>query len=175
MFFVCLGIGIIIGIWLFIAEIRDYGDIGQGFWCLFSISVVALILGLLITLFSCGIAEGSPTEPYGEPETIELIALKDGNEIFGSFFLGSGMINEDQYYYYLIETPKGIQQKNTLVNENVFLHYIENGETPRLVKQFMRTSNKFLLFWTCGADAHIESHFYIPKGSLTTEFEIDLE
>ena len=175
MFLICLGIGFIIGVWLLFTEIRDYGDFGQGLCYLFGVSLVAFLIGILLTLIGCVFADCSPSEPYGEPETIELMALKDGDEIFGSFFLGSGMVEEDQYYYYLIETPKGIQQQKTLVDENVFLHYIENGETPRLEKQTMRTSNKFLLFWTCGADTYTESHFYIPKGSLTTEFEIDLE
>ena len=39
-------------------------------------------------------------------ETKELYALQDNNEISGSFFLGSGRIDEEMYYVYIVKEDR---------------------------------------------------------------------
>ena len=44
-------------------------------------------------------------------ETKELYALQDGNEISGSFFLGSGRIDEEMHYVYIVKEDRGKQMQ----------------------------------------------------------------
>lgn len=160
--------------------ISIYGGLNYGgFWENVGVFICVFLMGTVISLpiflMFIGVAGCSPQVPMGEPTSIELVAVKDNSSINGSFFLGNGTINEDQYYYYLTETSKGIVQQKINIDKNiVYLRYIKEGETPRLEEQTTRCESDVLYFlssWT----TKTEYYFYIPEGSITNDFVIDLE
>ena len=142
--------------------------------------ILGLLLGIvaaLILTLACVIAlEGSPTTVYEHSRT-ELIALNDsvGGGANGVFFLGTGTVGSDsklKYRFIYREDDKGmiIGERDTT---NVYLEYIDENETPCLIKYKERYNNRFWN-WFLGAVSTWET-FYVPEGSITNDIVIDLQ
>lgn len=82
-----------------------------------------------------------------------------------------GYVNEDLYYYYAIETEFGYKTEK-LKAENVYIKYTD-GE-PHIERCEGDFVNEKLYFWgfpTCDERYVI----YCPEGTVTNEFDVDLE
>ena len=169
-------VGIIFGITWFFYALWDCGCFCfEAFAGLALIPTLGFALGTLLSLLLSLFAACFPQVPASELQVIELQALKDNDEIYGSFFIGSGTINKKQYYYYLTETPKGVQQQKIEANHNVYLNYTKEGDTPRIEVQKFKCGNELLHFLSHGMGDYSEYYIYIPEGSIAHEFSIDLE
>ncbi|MBQ8245809.1 MAG: hypothetical protein IJZ42_01635 [Lachnospiraceae bacterium] len=65
----------------------------------------------------------------------EVIALQDNSSIQGHYFLGSGSINNREYYVYYYETEYGYKQNKLPLNDAsqpVYIKYIPQGITPHI-------------------------------------------
>ena len=145
------------------------------FWCsLIAFIIMGLVVGVFFALPFIETAEMGPKVPNGEPYKIELVALKDNNAVNGNFFLGTGTIEEDQYYFYLTKTEKGIQQRKLKNTDDVYLNYTENADTPHIIVQKCRCANPVINFLALGP-TFTEYYIYVPEGSITNEFSVDLE
>lgn len=169
-------IGFIISLIVVIKSIKDWGwewvNIALILLSTFAGTLVGFLLSVVVAVSSFGI----PMVPEGEPVKTELIALEDGNGIHGSFYLGSGYVESNQYYYYLTKTPKGITQSKINVNDNkVYLRPDEFTGTPYLVKQTYKCGNEFINFLASGLLETTEYYFYIPPDSITYSYNIDLK
>ena len=136
--------------------------------------LLGLVVGVFFTLPFIETAEMGPKVPDGEPYSIELVALKDNKAVNGNFFLGTGTIDEDQYYFYLTKTEKGIQQRKLENTSDVYLNYTENGDTPRIMVQKCRCADPVINFLALDP-TFTEYYIYVPEGSITNEFSVDLE
>lgn len=135
-----------------------------------------IIVSCLFAIIGVGIASCSSQVPLDEPPVeTELIALKDGNEVSDSFFLGTGTIDGNLYYHYLEETPKGIQSRKLAAGDNVYLHYTTGNTPPTLKTIKTRPENDFVYFLGSWATSGEEYHFYVPHSAVTNEVMIDLE
>ena len=171
-----LAAGFIIGLIVVIKNIKDWGwewvNIALILLATFAGTVVGILLSLLIAVSSFGI----PMIAEGEPVKTELVALEDGNGIHGSFYLGHGHVESNQYYYYLTKTPKGITQSKINVNQNkVYLRPDEFKGTPYFVTQKYKCGNEFINFLASGLLETTEYYFYIPPDSITYSYNIDLK
>ena len=175
MVIICVIVALILWIAYLIWENQD-NDLDAGIFIgsFIGINLVGLGLGFLLTLLFGIIAVDCPQIPCGEPQKVELVAMKDNSTINGNFFLGSGSINEDQYYFYLEQTNKGIQKKKVKADHNTYLNYIENDDTPYLLIQKTRCEND-IIYALSHKCYDVEYYFYIPDGSITNEFSVDLE
>lgn len=166
----CLvGIGAVIGLIIAIVEGDD---------CFLSILGGAL-MGLLasivlLAVFSIVACDAPSTVQEGYSH--ELIALNDDADgsVSGLFFLGTGSVSsdEDLEYVFIYETEKGMTVGERKA-KSVYVRYIEDGETPRLV-HYVETYDSSFWDWFLGNKDSWDV-FYIPEGSITTNFEIDLE
>lgn len=139
------------------------------------ILTLGIFISIFISLFGVIIADCSSQVPLDEPPVeTELIALKDGSAASGSFFLGTGSIDGKLYYYYLEETPKGIQSKKLAAGDNVYLHYTAENTPPTLKTIKTRPANDFIYFLGSWGTL-VEYHFYVPHSAVTNEVMIDLE
>ncbi|MBU5331739.1 hypothetical protein KQI61_05980 [Anaerocolumna aminovalerica] len=165
-------IGVIAGI---ISGIRfcDYGVLNKiiGF-------VVGGIMGFCLgalTWASIGSIIGNllPSE-WQTSSTTNLVALNDSSQINGSFFLGCGTIGEDTAYKYIVNTNKGKQVREiNAKNNNVYIK--EYNNTPKIeIKKWEFINEKYYLF-ASPAWKDDEVIFYIPEGSVTNNFSIDLK
>ena len=171
-----LAAGIIIGLIVVIKETIDWHWDWSGIPIILLSTFTGTVTGVLLSLLIVACGSEIPIVPEGEPVKTELVALEDGNGIHGSFYLGSGYVESDQYYYYLTETPKGITQSKINVNDNkVYLRPDEFTGTPYLVTQKYKCGNEFINFLASGFLETTEYYFYIPPDSITYSYNIDLK
>lgn len=138
-------------------------------------ALVGFVLSIAVFVGGCFIAADQPvTEQV--VSSYDLIALNDGADVSvsGLFFLGSGSISssEDLEYTFIYKTEKGMTVGERRA-KSVYIDYISLDETPRLVTYSNRYVSPFW-DWLLG-DWNQWEVFYIPKGSITTEFSIDLK
>jgi uncharacterized membrane protein YeaQ/YmgE (transglycosylase-associated protein family) len=164
-----IGIGAVVGL---IIAIFDGDCYFLGTFCGAIVGLVAAFI--LCCIFSAIICD-TPTTTY-ESNSYELVALNDDADtsISGLFFLGTGSLSTDENleYTFIYETPKGMTVGTRRVN-SVYIQYIEEGENPRLVRYVSKYDNQFWN-WLLGNCDRWEV-FYVPQGSITTNFNIDLQ
>lgn len=121
------------------------------------------IIGTLISTLIFG------TAPQQLTYTYDLIAMRDDTSIHGSFFLGTGRIDSEMCYVYLIDTEKGMTTKTLKQKDNeVYIKYTDG-------QPYMEYYGSNHDLWRIpeGDSYYI---FYLPEGSIVNNiYEIDLE
>ena len=163
-----------------------FGLIGDGDLCLgFLGSVAGFLFAGLISMIVCGLIIPIAADAVGATHSIEkvevtpLYALKDNSNLSGTFFLGSGSMNETDYYYYIIrEEGKGYCVQKKAINNYTYLDYLNSEDCkydePCLAYYYDEWDNKILRFFAWSpANWHT---FYVPEGSIIENYyEVDLE
>lgn len=168
-------LGVIVGV--VIAIIIQYKDkcllSDLGFTIVFSIisACVGFFVGVLLLILSSAIMTVSNIPITNISTVTEITALEDNSAVSGHFFLGSGNIDETQYYYYLTKTDKGIRQEK-VPTEKTYIEY--DNDNPKIVENtyVWKDAEWNLLGFCLKSDT---CTIYVPEGSITTKFNIDLE
>lgn len=105
-------------------------------------------------------------------EEIPIVALKDTNRANGNFFIGSGHVDTDLYYYYFTETEDGGKQFEKVDAEEALIYDTEK-ENPHILIESMHHSSGLINFFFVTERQRYS--FYIPEGSIDYSFTIDLE
>ena len=135
------------------------------------IALLALVISFLASLVLGAFFAAADMKVLTRQEQ-KLYALSDGNEIEGSFFLGSGSIDDNMKYVYIVEIEdKGYKMKTLGVN-HAYINYTD--ETPTLVTISYVFDNNILNFFAVPFESH-EYIFNIPEGSITNSYIIDME
>jgi hypothetical protein len=163
-----------------------FGLLGDGDFCLGLLgSVAGFLFAALISVFVCGLAIPMAAETAGAAQSIEkvevtpLYALKDNSNLSGTFFLGSGSVNETDYYYYIVkEEGKGYCVKKKAINNYTYLDYLNaedcKYDEPCLAYYYNQWDNKILRFFAWSPENWYT--FYVPEGSIIENYyEVDLE
>ena len=130
--------------------------------------IIAVVAGMITGIPSVMI----DTAEWGEPEcyvTHEIINLTDNNEINGRFHgrYVRGYIGEETMYHYYFKRLDGgidLQKANA---KNTIIYYTD-GEPHA---DWYRKSRTY--WWN--TETQYSCKIYIPEGSMTTEFAIDME
>lgn len=101
--------------------------------------------------------------PYA---TDKIVSLNDNNLINGRFYLKSGYIEEDLYYQYIVQLNNGGFVSNKVKSANTTLFYDTDNYR---VEWYKKTRN-----WLYFEDEVTYVEIYIPEGSITTDYSIDL-
>jgi hypothetical protein len=117
-------------------EYMDIDDVGEGIL----LGLLGIATGLLISLLVCGLiipgiamAFEADTVITGE-EATKLYALKDNSGVSGSFFLGCGSVETDNYIYYITyEEGKGYEVEKQGSNYNVYIDYLTNEQVKATI------------------------------------------
>lgn len=129
------------------------------------------LIGLIISMMF-GLPFASHLE-YRDVGTRNLAALKDNPATSGAFFLGSGYVDEDQKYFAIVETDKGLQMQSFDMGE-AYIH--ERPGQPKVVTREPKPTGFYCKYVAyCEAEAGNEYHFYIPPGSVDQSFKINME
>ena len=164
-----VGIGAVIGLIIAIFEGDDW------FWGILGGALMGLIAAIILVAIFSVVACDAPGTVH-ESYSYELVALNDDADtsVSGLFFLGAGSVSsdEDLEYTFIYKTEKGMTVDERKAR-NVYIQYIVEGETPRLVHYIEIYASGFW-DWLLGNKDSWDV-FYIPEGSITTDFEIDLE
>lgn len=165
-------IGFIVAIAIIIGVFRDdfYGW-GERIGFSFLILICSFFISCLIFLGASVITSCCAEIEYSMVSDVKIIALKDNQDISGSFYIMGGYIDEDLYYYYATETKFGYKTEK-IKADNVYIKYTD-GET-HIEKYQGEFVNDGAYFWgacTCD-DRYI---IYCPEGTVTNDFNVDLE
>ncbi len=171
---ITLGLLIGVGITLWMA-------IGLSHW---GFDMEILLLGFMALLMSglIGIMGGMgvaaivgffPEKIIIEDGRTEIVALKDSQGLEGHFFLGSGQINSEMYYfyYYSCGTSCSAFGKTPAFAARIY----EDSDSPHITyfkKVFKNPSwNDFAII----LEDNEPSEIHIPKGSIKQGFTLDLQ
>ena len=163
-------ITLIITIIIFIRTWIDEGFLyGFGIFC-FS-SIIGFIISMLLTLF---VGLFFMSHNVGEITSVENISsLKDNIAIEGrGGFLRGTTIENELYYYYLVETENGYTFKKIEANDTYIKYSTDNFRIE--TKSYLAFDNP-VLYWFAIPVKDSETIIYIPEGSIVYDYEIDLE
>lgn len=155
------------GLWMVIGSIFIFSEedkLKTAFWTFISLFVIpAILLGAgTLVVSSAG---------RWEAETIPLVALQDGSGVSGNFFLGSGYIKNDlTYYYYQQGSDSGIYGKTVKAEKAVI--YEDQEDTP-IVREWHCMSIGASWQWAVCVP-RTETEFHVPKGSVLSQYKMDL-
>ena len=163
-------ITIIIAIILLIQAWMD-----EGFLCGFGVFCLSSFIGVLISmLLSFFVGLFFLSHNVGEITSVKNISsLKDNVSIEGrGGFLRGTTIENQLYYYYMVETENGYTFEKIDAN-NTYIKYSDNNF--RIETKSYLTFDNPGLYWFALPVKNSETIIYIPEGSIVYDYEIDLE
>ena len=122
--------------------------------------ILFIILILFLSLFTGCKKQETKVYKY------ELMALQTKNEISGNFFLGSGTINDEQYFFAYVKYNDGgirfwkCETYNTWIYEDII-----NNEIPNVIYTY-KNGGFFSSYFE-------QYEFHIPKGSILQKFNLN--
>lgn len=158
-------------VWVIYEE--GYGILDR-IWLSFIGLICVAFLIFVDCFFAFAISNLVPTDEQNIQlsETEKITALKDNISSEGHFFLASATIKDKPYYYYVVQTDRGLKQKK-INAEQTYIHYTKEDFR---VETYEGVSFKHWYTYIWASNPMAEYYdIYIPKGSVTTEFNIDLE
>ncbi|TWJ39176.1 hypothetical protein CHCC5027_2655 [Bacillus paralicheniformis] len=150
----------------FIFEI-GYGIVGFLNGILFGLTVGVVVF--FVGLFPASLLQSEPIDPH----KTNIYSIKDNSATKGSFVLGSGTVDEDQYLYYVVEENGFKSVYKTKVEE---LKMKEGDvEQPYVVTYEMQFKSAIARFFYGKYTGEKSYEFYLPENTITTDYKIDLE
>ena len=154
--------------------IHEYRDelLGPGEIFLFSslIFIISIVGSVLLCVISSVIADDCADKTYSITEDIDIYAMQDNLATEGDFFLGSGHVDGELKYFYVVKDEFGY----TVTNVNADDAYIQySTERCHLEKHTYTFDNWFVrsIAVPC-SDRYI---FYVPEGSIINDYAVDLK
>lgn len=128
--------------------------------------------GVIWFVFGCILGSALP---YNEIVTRqEICALNDSSKIEGQKYLFSGYIEETLVYRYVVNSEKGKHIEECEI-DNSYIKDIESNEPYVERHEYELKHGWFWLFAVDLKSAENYSVFYVPNGTITTEYNIDLQ
>lgn len=158
----CLVVAVVVDEW-------DFGEPGIAifFGFLFG-SIGAFLAGSMLNLLGAWIV-GDHSELEVKHE---LLALSDTTGPSGSFFLGTGSVNEEASFFYYEKLERGAHLTHVDADDAIIIE--ESDLDEPYVDVLVQHSNN--TFWFSDFIAEDESYeFHIPKGSIATNYSLDAE
>lgn len=151
----------IIGIIYAICE-RDLGLAGIGF-------LIGLVALVIVFIFVAAASETLPNDvKIYEEEEVPIVALEDNFNLNGHFFLASGIVAEDAYYYYMTKTEEGYKVQKVIASTPV-----EFSDNPHIV-EYIPVGFTEWYYYIFFAPTGTYYKIYIPEGTIKFAFNIDL-
>lgn len=150
-----------------------YGLQEEGFSFGILVALGGFLAGSFIWFIFGGIV-GITLPTVDKVQEYELCALNDNISIQGRKYLFSGRIDGELVYRYIINTEKGKHIEESEI-DNV---YIKEGNYKPMIKEHTTDFKKDWYYLFCfplftDIDNYIE--FYVPEGTVTNEYDIDLK
>lgn len=160
---------IILAVVFFIIEYRDTGFVSEGFFGILK----GAFFGLLVWL-TIGSVIGYMLPSDITYEETKIYALKDSSETSGAIFLASGYSDEKLVYRYIVMTDKGKQIK-TISAKNAYIEEIKDGEP--VVRKYSYKLKKGQWWFATSSFNFLKNYavFYVPEGTVTGDFNVNLE
>lgn len=169
MLIVILGliIGFIAGV---IYALNNCYDFLEGAGMTILITILGIMISFIVILPVSAIADSCADKTWSTVEDIDIYALQDNLTTEGSFFLGSGHIDDELKYFYVKETDVGYTVCNVDADDS-YIRY--TNDRCHIEKQTYEFTNKFVAAIAIPmSDRYI---FHIPDGSILNNYAVDLK
>ena len=131
------------------------------------VSFIICIASVIFYFIGATKCESSDWVVSETPCSVEkIISLDDNNLTNGRFYMRRGYIEENLYYQYMVKLNNGGFVANKVNSANATLFYTEDNYR---VEWYTKT--KSWLYWEM---EKTYNKIYIPEGSITDDFSIDL-
>lgn len=128
------------------------------------VGIVGMIL-LPVGSYKCEKAAWNYSDvPYS---TEHITSLNDSNMVNGKFYLRHGYIEENLYYQYMVKLNKGGFIANKVKADNAMLYYSDDNFR---VEWYAKERH-----WLWFQQKETYNKIYIPEGSISEEYSIDLK
>jgi hypothetical protein len=177
-----IGCGLI-GVVIAISETTKYIASGWylGFWVAALICVLTVILGAviggLIGFFIAWLCSFFVKYENDNSEFITLAPLERDSNFNGGYFLGTGTIDSEPYYYfYEVSDDNKSKLQRVSAKDATIREFEEECEELEVEAEVQITKevpigNDFVIDWlTCTYDRNFKYEFVIPKGSIKHDF-----
>ncbi len=133
----------------------------------FITSLFITVASFVFFIFGCYKCEKSTWNYPDKPYSTEYIAsLNDNNMVNGRFYLRRGYIEEDLYYQYMVKLNGGFVA-NKVKSNNATLYYSDDNFR---VEWYEKERH-----WLWFQQKETYNKIYIPNGSISEEYSVDLE
>lgn len=147
----------------------SWEDGGFSFFTLLAGFLTGAFIAIIVLVFSSGIF---PSELQLHQES-SILSIKHENSIEGTFFLGSGSIDSETYYFYLQQREDGGIKYSKINTSDAILYETEdNFRIERWRKEYKNPIIRRIFI--APVLANDEVRFYIPEGSILYNFILDL-
>ena len=160
-------LSILAGLIVFLAEDSYMGILWRLCWGVL-VSLLVLIVGILIVIFLEYYLIETREVTYHEYSTQELLSFSGLSSVEGSFFLGSGQVDGDINYYYLVEN-NNVYEIEKIGRRDIKIKY---SDEPRIVVKQPKFESESLNKWFNIEGSHQKKYFYIPEGSINYDFKV---
>ncbi len=159
-FFIILVLAIVFGCFLNYRE-----DDGIVFGGLFGAGI-GILFGIVLLL----IVSSLPGEKVYELDSAQnIVAMADGSNTSGSFYLFGGTVKDKFIYRYAYEDEMGIRVKD-IDADNCVIAYTDGQ--PQIERYYVYYKNPIHRFLACPDTSY---RFLVPEGTVTTEYVVDLK
>ena len=149
-------------------EYKDWGGLD------FGVIIVSLLQTIFVALAALIIALMLPVKYETTSLADKIVTLKDNNSLYGSFFLGTWMIEGRMKYVYYQQNADSTYQMQQVDYYKARIRYVDSE--PKIVVTDIRPKecmwNKFALDLSGSDQTYI---FEVPKGSIKNGYELDAQ
>lgn len=156
-----------IACFVFFLSFAVEGDESNSCFATLLISFIVLIAATVLFIVGNTKCENSELIIDEKPYAVEsIVALNDNNMTYGRMYVRRGYFEEDLYYQYIVKLNNGGFKSNKVKANNTTLFY--DTENYR-VEWYKATKN-----WLYFKNEKTINKIYIPEGSITDEYYVDL-
>ena len=143
--------------------------------------IFLMSIGAFMVVTYISVSYTSNIKMHEEIESSQTIVnLKDNRDTKGHFFIGTGYVGTEAYYYYYYQTKSGSYKANKIETDKCEIIY--TNDTPHIdtiiqIPDEEQTKNWLTLSWLLSLQTSSNERYkiYVPEGSITDEFSIDME
>jgi uncharacterized membrane protein YeaQ/YmgE (transglycosylase-associated protein family) len=161
---ICILIGVVIG-----CMVKDWGEKRAGMMCMGLLGAFVGVFVMIIFTLS------SPKKC--ESVDIPLVAFRDGTNISGNFFLGCGIVEQNDAYFYYTQRQDGGIKRGRVVSrcDNVTIYEQDRKNGILRISKMVGDRSWKWINWTDKRFAFDEQYvFYVPKGTVVRQFVANL-
>lgn len=165
-------VGLVVAIVIIVGIFRDsWYDWYDKIFGSIVVLLISFCLSLIVLFIASTITSCFAEIDYKLASDTKIIALKDNQNVNGSFYVMGGYVNENLYYYYVTETELGCKVEKIRACD-VYIKYTD--DRTHIEKYEGEFANDTMYLWGFPV-CDYRYVIYCPEGTVTNEFKVDLE